>query len=125
MIFILLMRMTLFKLLYRSARESILLLFGELILYDPDFLNRNKIGLILNKCDTPDDFKEANRIIKSLKQSTEPIQGDVPLPNLEEFRFDFIMPISAINITEKKNKLIKSIRKGSISGHFKGSLASE
>ena len=83
-----------------------------MILYDPEFLNRNRIGLILNKCDTQDDFKEANRIIKSLKHSTEPIQGDVPIPNLEEFRFDFIMPISAINITEKKNQLIKSIRKG-------------
>ena len=83
-----------------------------MILYDPEFLNRNRIGLIINKCDNQDDFKEANRIIKSLKHSMEPIQGDVPIPNLEHFRFDFIMPISAINITEKKNKLIKSIRKG-------------
>ena len=97
-----------------------------MILYDPEFLNRNRIGLILNKCDTPEDFKEAIRIIKSLKHpSTENIQ-DVPIPNLEEFRFDFIMPISAINIAEKKNQLIKSIRNGSISGtDFKGSLASE
>ena len=36
------------------------------------------------------------------------------------------MPISAINIAEKKNQLIKSIRHGSISGmDFKGSPASE
>ena len=98
-----------------------------MILYDPEFLNRNRIGLILNKCDTPEDFKEATRIIKSLKHPpTENIQGDVPIPNLEEFRFDFIMPISAINIAEKKNQLIKSIRHGSISGmDFKGSPASE
>lgn len=98
-----------------------------MILYDPEFLNRNRIGLILNKCDTSEDFKEATKIIKSLKHPpTENIQGDVPIPNLEEFRFDFIMPISAINIAEKKKQLIKSIRHGFISGmHFKGSPASE
>ena len=106
--------MTLFKLLYRSAHESIFLLFGELILYDPEFLNRNKIGLIFNKCDTPEDLEEANKIIESLKRTEDkPIDVDIPIPNLESFQFDFIMSISAINMAKNRKELINKIRRGS------------
>ena len=104
-----------FKLLYRSARESIFLLFGELILYDPEFLNRNRIGLILNKCDTPEDIEEANRIIESLKRTEDkPTDVDIPFPDLEKFQFDFIMTVSAINMKGEKKQLINNIRKGSL-----------
>ena len=104
-----------FKLLYRSARESIFLLFGELILYDPEFLNRNRIGLIFNKCDTPEDIEEANGIIESLKRTEDkPTDVDIPFPDLEKFQFDFIMTVSAINMQGGKKKLINNIRKGSL-----------
>lgn len=96
---------------HRSAHETIYLLFGELIQYDPEFLNRNRIGLIFNKCDTPEQLKEATEIIKSLNRSPKPIQEAVPIPNLEAFRFDFIMSISAINMAENKNQLLKKISK--------------
>jgi len=82
-----------------------------LIQYDPEFLNRNRIGLIFNKCDTPEQLKEATEIIKSLNRSPKPIQEAVPIPNLEAFRFDFIMSISAINMAENKNQLLKKISK--------------
>ena len=101
--------------MYRSARESIFLLFGELILYDPEFLNRNKIGLIFNKCDTPEDIEEANGIIESLKTEDKPTNMDIPIPDLEKFQFDFIMSVSAINMEGEKKQLINNIRKGSFS----------
>ena len=101
--------------MYRSARESIFLLFGELILYEPEFLNRNKIGLIFNKCDTPEDIEEANGIVESLKHNEyKPTDMDIPIPDLEKFQFDFIMSVSAINMDGEKKQLINNIRTGSL-----------
>jgi len=94
----------------RDAFDSLMLILGEVMQYDPDFLSRS-FGLIVNKCENADvlisDFKSQLANQAATRATRE---YAIPVPE-EHVKFSFIEYVSALHLTsDDKKSIIGNLR---------------